>query len=265
MIAGQGVEVVDVHHHIGAQSGINPDGSYGAADILADMDANGVAQTVAMHFVSALRTEDAFSRANELVVEAVEKDPSRLFGAVVVSPFFEGTALRDIDTCQQAGFRMVKLHPLHHGNYSLNDGLVDRIVERSGSLGMPVLIHSDSSSAICSPHEVASLARRFPETDFILAHLGLHPDHIKRVPEIVADLPNVYLDTAQTPDYPFDVYVRPCRVLGSDRVLFGSDGPECSVSLNLRKAEMAMSEGLTLEDLRQVLGGNAKRLLRLPS
>ncbi len=78
------------------------------------------------------------------------------------------------------------------------------------------------------------------------------------------DVENLLLDTSQTPDFPYDVYVRPVQILGASRLLFGSDGPECDVSINLRKIEVAIEEyGLKSKEAIQILGGNACRVFRL--
>jgi predicted TIM-barrel fold metal-dependent hydrolase len=81
------------------------------------------------------------------------------------------------------------------------------------------------------------------------------------VPEVVEDAPNVILDTSQTCDKPEEVYGRPVAVLGADRVMFGSDGPECDVSVNLRKLSAALERGaLSERDADFVLAGTAQRV-----
>jgi predicted TIM-barrel fold metal-dependent hydrolase len=86
----------------------------------------------------------------------------------------------------------------------------------------------------------------------------------KLTPEIVKDTPNVMLDTSQTPDFPRDVFVLPVQVVGAERVLFGSDGPECDAALNLMKLDIAIEQyGLDRSEAAKVLGGNAYRVFDL--
>jgi uncharacterized protein len=253
--------IVDGHHHIGLKPEL---GEFSADDLIRKMDKDGVAMTVAMSFVSPLRSQDDFARANAYVAEQVGRHPDRLVGAVAVDPRNAGGAIEQIETYQREGFRAVKLQPMLHGNYSVAGGIVDPIAELAGRLGLPLVIHCDTTSSVCSPQAIATLARRFPETTIVALHLGLHPDGVKTTPGIVREVSNVVVDTSQTPDIPDAVYSEPVRILGAERVLFGSDGPECDLSLNLRKVELAIERnGLTEQDAALVLGGNSERIFAL--
>jgi predicted TIM-barrel fold metal-dependent hydrolase len=228
------------------------------------MDRCGIQKAVAIHFVSLLRTPDDFVRANRYVAEQVDRYPDRLVGAVVVNPLFRELASHEIERFHELGFRAVKLHPIFHGHYHVNGGAVDEVAALAGRLGLPLVIHSDYASPVCSPYEVVGLAHRFPGTTFVLLHLGLQPEMCKLTPTIARDTPNVILDTSQTPDFPRDVFAHPVQVVGAERVVFGSDGPECDVSLNLRKLEIAIERyGLGMPEATQVLSGNASRVFKL--
>jgi predicted TIM-barrel fold metal-dependent hydrolase len=260
---GRDYPVVDAHHHIGRKEGY-PGGEFSGSDLVRRMEQHAIAAAVVMHFVSVLRSPEDFIRANSYVAEAVARYPDRLFGAVAINPLFGDLALAEIERYAAAGFRAVKLHPIFHGNYRVNGGAVDDVAALAGQLGLPVVIHSDFTSSACTPYEIAGLAGRFPDTCIVLLHLGLHPELCKHVSSVVRSSPNVMVDTSQTPDFPREVYVNPVRELGADRVLFGSDGPECDVSLNLRKLEIAVAEcGLREDEAKQVLSANAVRLFRL--
>jgi uncharacterized protein len=250
--------IVDGHHHLGFKPGL---GEFSGEDVVRKMDRDGVAKSVVMSFVSPLRTQEDFDRANDYVAKEVERHSGRLFGAVAVDPRSGSQAIEQIERYHQAGFRAVKLHPRLHGDYAVDGGVVDEVAAVSGTLGLPIVIHCDTTREACSPRAIAALALRFPETMFVALHLGLHPEAIKDTPAAVRDTPNVLVDTSQTPDFPHDVYVEPVRVLGAERVLFGSDGPECDLSLNLRKLALAIEQyGLSDHDAALVLGGNAERV-----
>lgn len=253
--------IVDGHHHLGLKPGL---GEFSGEDLVRKMDRDGVAKSVVMSFVSPLRTPEDFDRANEYVATEVERHPDRLFGAVAVDPRNGSHAVEQIERYHDAGFRAVKLHPRLHGNYGVDSGVVDEVAAVSGVLGLPIVIHCDTTSDVCSPWAITALAARFSETTFVALHLGLHPEGIKDTPAAVRDTPNVLVDTSQTPDFPHDVYVEPVRVLGAARVLFGSDGPECDLSLNLQKLALAIEQhGLSEHDAALVLGGNAERVFGL--
>ncbi|MGH2693372.1 MAG: amidohydrolase family protein [Actinomycetota bacterium] len=258
----KGSPVIDIHHHIGVKPGL----SYLGSQLVDAMDRGGIDVTVVMHFVSTLHKPDDFARANALVANEVERHPGRLVGAVVVDVLDTDRALDALAGYHAVGFRAVKLHPVFHGYYRIDGGAVDPVAELAGSLGMPVAIHCDFAHAGCSPYAVAALAVRHPQTTFILLHLGLQPELCATTPTIVRDVPNVILDTSQTPDAPDIVFARPIREVGADRVVLGSDGPEFDVVLNLRKLELAVSQhGVGEEHAALVRGMNAARLLRLSS
>jgi predicted TIM-barrel fold metal-dependent hydrolase len=256
--------VIDSHHHLGRRAG--PDGprEFTGDDLVRQMDRHGVTHSIALHFVSVLRTPDDFRRANAYVAEQVLRHPGRLTGGVVVNPLIGDLALREITMYHSQGFRAVKLHPIFHGHYHVDGGAVDEVARLAGDLGLPVVIHSDFLSPVCSPYEIVRLARRFPQTTFVMLHLGIQSEMCKLAPDVVADTENVMLDTSQTPDFPHTVYVNPVRRLGSNRLMFGSDGPDCDPSLNLRKMEIAIEEhGLRLDEAIAVLFTNARRVFRL--
>jgi predicted TIM-barrel fold metal-dependent hydrolase len=239
-------------------------GEFSGADLVRRMDQCGIQKAVAIHFVSLLRTPDDFVQANAYVAEQVGDHPDRLVGAVVVNPLFGELALKEIEGYHKLNFRAVKLHPIFHGHYHVNGGAVDEVAALAGQLGLPIVIHSDFGSSVCSPYEIVALARRVPGTTFVLLHLGLQPEMCKLTPGIVKDTLNVILDTSQTPDFPRDVFALPVQVVGAERVLFGSDGPECDASLNLMKLDIAIKQyGLGMDEAAKVLSGNAHRVFHL--
>jgi predicted TIM-barrel fold metal-dependent hydrolase len=249
--------IVDSHHHIGRKETPNGAFTFSGSDLIARMDESGVRATVAMHFVSALRTVADFRAANDYVAGEVARHPERLAGAVCVHPHLRGAGSEEVRRGAEMGFRAVKLHPVMHGGYPLDRG-VEPVVRLAGELGLPVVIHSDFAQPVCSPYAVADLAARCPETTIVLLHMGLQPGTCGSTPEIVERHPNVVVDTSQTPDAPSHAYGRPVRVLGADRVVFGSDGPEYEASVNLCKLEVAVARGyVTRQEAEAVVGRTA--------
>jgi predicted TIM-barrel fold metal-dependent hydrolase len=108
------------------------------------------------------------------------------------------------------------------------------------------------------------LAVRFPAVRIVMLHLGMDTDLVAHTPEIVKDSPNLILDTSCTPDLPYPVFVNPVRCLGAARVMFGSDGPVCSVEANLAKLEVARTlYDLTADERQRILGGTAAEVFRI--
>jgi hypothetical protein len=81
------------------------------------------------------------------------------------------------------------------------------------------------------------------------------------MPEVRDTLRNVYYDSAaSTYLYGFDIFPITARLAGTGRILWGSDYPLLSQDKFLRRVR---ASGLSEEQLGEVLGGNAARLLRL--
>lgn len=252
-------EIIDAHHHLGRR----PPDEFSGRDLIALMDEYAIQRVVGMHFVSTLRSREDFRRANDYVAQAVADHPGRIAGAVVVTPEFIQDGLEQISQLVGVGFRAVKLHPAFH-RYHLTGGPIDEVLDLAAHLKLPVIVHSDFTNAFSTPYAIAALARRKPELKVVMAHLGMHHSYLHLLAGIVDGHPNLYLDTSQTPDYPNEVYAQPVTRLGSDRLIFGSDGPDCDPSVNLRKLEVAVDRyGLAPGDAAAILSGNASRVYGL--
>jgi predicted TIM-barrel fold metal-dependent hydrolase len=141
---------------------------------------------------------------------------------------------------------------------STDDPRLDRLFERAGELGVPVLIHTGEPSAFWQPWdrfnerwleldefpdrrredarfasfeetmgEQHALFRKHPKTSFIAAHLGWLGNDLHRLGELLDELPNVNVELGavlaelgRQPRAARDFIVR-----YQDRVLMGKDGP----------------------------------------
>lgn len=260
-----GMLAVDAHCHIGGYEG-NPHGvqSLTARDLLARMDSTGIDRAVVCHFVSPLWSKEDIRQGNDLVLEATGKHADRLSGIAVVNPKMGSLAQEELRRCLEAGLKGVKFQPVLHGFYPVDGPLMDPLMEAAAEAKAVVVIHSDFGARCCTPYQVARLATRHPKVTVVMLHMGIVPDTLAHVPDIVRSAPNIVVETSHTPDLPHAVYVNPVRQLGPDRVLFGSDGPIVSVEVNLAKLEVAERlYGLTREEKRAILGENAARVFRL--
>jgi predicted TIM-barrel fold metal-dependent hydrolase len=109
------------------------------------------------------------------------------------------------------------------------------------------------------PWTAEMFATRFPQVDFVLAHLGSFADDWRAhraVIDQLARLPNVYADTSGVRR--FDYLVEAVRRAGPEKLLYGSDGPWLHPGLELEKVRLL---GLDRRGQALVLGGNAARLL----
>jgi len=99
----------------------------------------------------------------------------------------------------------------------------------------------------------------FPDLPVVCAHWGGGLPFYSLMPEVREAMENVYFDTAASPFlYRPEIYSQVSQLVGSDRILFGSDYPLMPPSRLLREIE---SIDLHAEDKRLILSGNARRLL----
>lgn len=261
-----GMLAIDAHCHIGdVKAGSSGITRFGAEELLELMDQNGIDKAVVAHHIFPIHEREEFRPANDLVIEAIHRYPDRLYGTCMVNPRHGRFAEEEVVRCLEAGMIGIKLQPIMQGNYPVGGEILDPIMRIAAEAGVPISIHSDFNTKCCTPYELVRLALRHPRVSVVLLHMGIDPGWVAQTPEIVGAVPNLVVETSQTPDNPHSVFVNPARKLGADRVLFGSDSPTISLETNLAKLAVAEARfGLTREEKRKILGESAARVFNLP-
>lgn len=257
-----GTVVVDMHNHVGIK-GSNMGGQT-PEQLISRMDRNGIDIAVICPFNSGMLAHEEFVDRNTTIIDAIKAHPDRLVGFCTVTPYHGTLALDEVRRCVERGMKGIKLHPRKHGSYSLNHPMLDPLMDVARELDISVLAHTDVNSKECTPYLARMLALRHPKVTLFAAHMGMDPDMIHWVPDMVKDAPNVVLECSATPDMPHVVFNNACSTIGAERVAFGSDTPGLSPEVNLKKLEVAEELfGLSKEDKRKILGENAVRILKL--
>jgi predicted TIM-barrel fold metal-dependent hydrolase len=228
---------------------------------LARMDRNGIDMSLVMS--NPELTPEAQREANDYVAEAISRHPDRFLGLMWVTPMWGDRALEEMRHGADTGLCGIKLYPHGQGNFPLDTPLLDPLMDLAQELDWVVVAHTDIDSKVCNPHLGIRLAERHPDVTFIFAHMGMNSDVTHFVPAYVQNQPNIYLDTSDTPNLPQFVYKTPMALI-PDRMLFGSDAPTLSPEVELKKVEVAEElYGLTKDEKRKILGGNAARLFNI--
>ena len=112
------------------------------------------------------------------------------------------------------------------------------------------------------PIRAERAARAFPDTKFLMVHMGGagEPDVSQRVIETAARNPNMYLVGSAIPVAKVKAAI---DTLGPDRILFGSDTPFYDAADVIREYDRMLS-GYDEEVRRKIMGENAGRLFGLP-
>jgi len=168
------------------------------------------------------------------------------------------TAARDAGVLFKRGAVGVKLSASRRAD----DRLLDPVAAEAGRRGLPVLHHvwqwrrrdwpmQEASDAV----ELARLARRHPDTQFLLAHIGGGGEYMHTFPA-VADLPNVHLDLSGS-GVDRGMLDAALAAVGARRLVWACDVTMCTGLAKLRALDHV---GLSAEDLADVRWRNAARL-----
>lgn len=241
--------IIDSHTHVDeveAWGWIDP-----PEILLPLLDQAQIQKAIIMSYRDADTPEDP---AVEYVREAVDQYPDRLIGYVRINAESPHAAeILDL-ALQEYEFKGVKLHPVSYVGYPYGENTI-RLIKRASEYQAPVLFHS-GDEPLSLPQELAETARLCPEATLILAHIGGYY-HCEAAIKAAEQYENIYLDTSGMP-YP-SIISEAVERIGSDRVLYGSDGPGCLPELEVAKVKMA---DLKPEAEANVFSKNILRILR---
>ena len=208
VVVPDGAQIVDAHVHLG----VDRDGhALAAADLVADMDANGIAASVAFP-ANEPGADGDFREGNSHVADAAVAYPGRIIPFCRIDPTLPiGRVLADADA---TGVRGVKLHPVAQRFHPEGEECV-RVVREATDRGWPVLFHAGFGARPLGD-AFARLIDQVPDARLILAHGG-RGDH-RALAAATAGHPGVLFDSsiAALPDL---------VTLAPERIVFGSDRP----------------------------------------
>jgi len=238
-----------------------------AADTIHMMDKQGVDKSVVFGFP--WRNAEYTRQHNDYIIESVNRYPDRLIGFCCVDPYCD-SAPEEVRRCFERGLCGV-------GELAFYQSGIDRnalerlapIMEICRDSDHPILIHTNEpvghQYAGKTPNtlkQIYDLVRRFPDNKIVLAHWGGGIFFYNLLKKEVADaLKNVWYDTAASPFlYRADIYRFAGKLVGYDKILFGTDFPLLKPERYFRELKDA---GLTQEEIARICGGNAAFLLGL--
>jgi predicted TIM-barrel fold metal-dependent hydrolase len=272
------VDVFDVHHHVGrafdALGGELDPGDDSSAELahieLADrlriMDEGGVHQAMVIPGHGYLRPRGlADTRAvNDEIAAYRDRTPERFPVACgIVEPRDGAAALPEIDrAADELGLVALSFHTRFQG-VSLDSRWIRRYLERMGERALVPVIHAMDDTPEEALWKLASLARELPGLT-LLALDAFGGFEATRQCFFVADVaPNIVFDTSLS--YNFDFIEEFVVRFGSERVVFGTDLYSFPVGRRISHLlPQIESSGLSEADRAAVLGGTARRLLRVP-
>ena len=210
------MKIVDSHTHLMDEPFHYLEGMR-ISDFINLMDEAEIDVSVIFTLVGLIRD---FQKHNDRLATAISTNPKRLVGLGSVNPWYGDEAVDEVYRCfTKLGFAGLKLHPWFTG-FLVNSPTMDPICKIAGEFGKPIFLHTGTPPG-SSPLQVGNLAERFPDVVFVMAHLGL-PDLWWEAIAAARRHPNLYVETAGAHSLSISKAV---EILGSNRVMFGSDAP----------------------------------------
>ena len=197
---------------------------------------------------------------NDQTAQVVRWQPDFFFGFCCLNPLL-GARHVDAEMARCVGgfgFRGIKLEISNNAR----DRCMTPVMHAAARWDVPVLQHSWSQTNIrersfhSDPADTALLARRFPQVSVIMAHLT--GCGFRGVLE-AKGIPNLVVDTSGgLPEANLIEYA--VAHLGANHVVYGSDLPIRETSTTMGRI---LGAEITAAQKRQILHGNARRLLKL--
>ena len=234
-------------------------------DIIRYLDDSGIDRAIVFGFP--WEEHDLVSRNNDEIWEFHQRHPRRIVPFAVLSTKGGDEAYREAARTLNGGFGGIGELAMYHGGWSLSDfEALDPSLKLAKRANVPVMIHVNEPVGHPYPGKIPvdfrgllHIIEANPEVDFILSHFGGGVFIYGLMPEISGILSRTFLDTAASPFlYDYRIFEIAVRIMGPEKIIFGSDYPLLPLARYLKELDKAGVDGTVREG---ILGGNIQRLL----
>ncbi|HIE16573.1 MAG TPA: amidohydrolase [Dehalococcoidia bacterium] len=207
---------------------------------------------------------------NDYILEAAARHSRRLIGFCTIQPLARDKAIKELERCAKSGARGIgEMRPDVQGFDLKDTKIMTPVVNALIEHDLVLLIHASEpvghqyfGKGNITPEFIYPFVLDFPQLKLVCAHWGGGLPFYALMPEVAEALKNAYFDTAATPFlYKPQIFQQVTAIIGSDKILFGSDYPLLSPK---RIMEQIESVDLSPEDKIRILESNAQKLLSLP-
>jgi uncharacterized protein len=246
----------------------------GAEELIAVMDKAGVDKAVVTGWCWQNHTDCV--EQNSWTMDVVKKYPDRLLALAAIQPNAGADAIRELERCVAGG--MVGLGELNADGQSfhLDDKDFRALAHRAGELNVAMLLHTNEPVGHQYPGkgtlplaDIYDFVKATPNLRLVLAHWGGGFPFYELMREVRKVAANVYYDSAASPLlYSPKIFRTVIDIVGSDKVLFGSDFPLILYPKRQSEPDFTLfldeirGLGLSAEEWEKVMGGNAKQVFR---
>ncbi len=236
-----------------------------AEDIISSMDRDGVDISVIVNY--SWSTHEFCVETNDYILESVSRYPKRLIGFCAVSSYTDAASLKEIERCVSGGVKGVgELRPDTQTLDYTRKNVIKPFTDLLRKHKLITLTHASEpvghiypGKGAATPGVLYQFIAHFNGLPVVCAHWGGGLPFYDLMPEVRDALKDVYYDTAVSPFlYRPEIYLQVSRLVGADRILYGSDFPVMAQGRIIKEINEA---GLPDEAEKQILGENARRLL----
>jgi predicted TIM-barrel fold metal-dependent hydrolase len=234
-------------------------------ELLASMDEAGIDVSVVVN--AGWVSHELCVKTNDYILDSVSRYPTRLVGFCAIQPRAGDAAIAELERCAKAGAKGIGELRSDVQGFDLTDkSTMKPLVDAALKHDLIFLTHSSepvgheySGKGSITPDILYSFITAFPSLKLVCAHWGGGLPFYALMPEVAEALDNVFFDTAATVFlYKPEIFNQVSRIIGSDKILFGTDYPLMHQNRVLAQIQSAQ---LPKEDKAKILGGNAQKLL----
>ncbi len=238
----------------------------GADHLLASMDDAGYAMSVVVGWP--WRDPGLCREHNAYLSDVARRHPDRIAWLGIINPALPDVQ-REIAFCIDRGARgFGELNADAQGFDWASPAAIARAFEAIRDVSLPTLIHASEpvghvypGKGRATPDRLLISFEAFPEVRFVAAHWGGGLPFYELMPEVRQLTRNVVYDTAaSTYLYDFAIFPLMARLVGAERILYGSDYP---VLGQRRFLDRVLAAGMPEDMLPDVLAANARRVFAL--
>jgi predicted TIM-barrel fold metal-dependent hydrolase len=205
------------------------------------------------------------TESNAYVYEAAKTHPDRFLGFGWADPNISlENALDEAKKClYEYDLYGVKLNGAQNEYYIDDEAKTFPIIEEVARAGKMLAFHCGADRYTRThPYQIAKIARRFPDTPILCVHMGGAgmPDLSRAAIELARDHSNVTLIGSAVGHVSV---LNAIKILGAERVCFGSDTPFQFMRVCLAMYRALLGEEISADDMTLVMGGNMRRLFNV--
>jgi predicted TIM-barrel fold metal-dependent hydrolase len=238
-----------------------------ADELIAAMDEYEIDKSVVLNL--GWTNHELCVETNDYILESVDRFPDRLIGFCAVQPLAGDKAVKELERCVRSGAKGIgEMRPDVQGFDFQDRAVMKPVIEAIIENKLIFLTHASEpvghqyfGKGTVTPEVIYPFIVNFPDLKLVFAHWGGGLPFYGLMPEVKEALRNVYFDTAATPFlYKPQIFKQVVDIVGSDKILFGSDYPLLPPKRIIDQIE---SVGLSPGDKNNILAGNAQKLLSL--